>query len=312
MCRASHVLFTNLNAADSEFMFQSISTMNPASLSLSSQSSSLPYEDRRADANRSWTSASKVPEVAIAFWVIKIAATTLGETGGDALSMTMKFGYALSTVIFLVFFLVAVTAQIKAKSFHRFLYWTVIVATTTVGTTLADFTDRSLGVGYLGGSLILFGLLILVLGLWRVSAGSISFRDITSPKVEMFYWTTILFSNTLGTALGDWLADTQGVGFENGAFVFAGALTAVAAAYFFTKISRTLLFWTAFILTRPLGATLGDLLTKPHENGGLNLSRISSSLVIAAFMVICILLSSRQAGQHPGGDGKSTRPADHS
>lgn len=293
-------------------MIQSISTMNPTSLSFSSQSSSLPYDDRRADSNRSWATASKVPEVAIAFWIIKIAATTLGETGGDALSMTMKFGYALSTVIFLVFFLVAVTAQIKAKSFHRFLYWTVIVATTTVGTTLADFTDRSLGVGYLGGSLILFGLLMLVLGLWRVSAGSISFRDITSPKVEMFYWTTILFSNTLGTALGDWLADTQGVGFENGALVFAGALTAVAAAYFFTKISRTLLFWTAFILTRPLGATLGDLLTKPHENGGLNLSRISSSLVIAAFMVICILLSSRQAGQHPGGDGKSTRPADHS
>jgi uncharacterized membrane-anchored protein len=293
-------------------MIQSISTMNETSLSFSSQSSSLPYGDRRADTNRSWTSASKVPEVAIAFWIIKIAATTLGETGGDALSMTMKFGYALSTVIFLVFFLVAVAAQIKAKSFHRFLYWTVIVATTTVGTTLADFTDRSLGVGYLGGSLILFGLLMLILGLWRVSAGSISFRDITSPKVEMFYWTTILFSNTLGTALGDWLADTQGVGFENGAFVFAGALTAVAAAYFFTKISRTLLFWTAFILTRPLGATLGDLLTKPHENGGLNLSRISSSLVIAAFMVICILLSSRQAGQHPGGNGKSTRPADHS
>jgi uncharacterized membrane-anchored protein len=293
-------------------MIQSISTMNPTSLSFSSRSSSLPYGDRRADANRSWTSASKVPEVAIAFWIIKIAATTLGETGGDALSMTMKFGYALSTVIFLVFFLVAVTAQIKAKSFHRFLYWTVIVATTTVGTTLADFTDRSLGVGYLGGSLILFGLLMAVLGLWRVSAGSISFRDITSPKVEMFYWTTILFSNTLGTALGDWLADTQGVGFENGAFVFAGALTAVAAAYFFTKISRTLLFWTAFILTRPLGATLGDLLTKPHENGGLNLSRISSSLVIAAFMVICILLSSRHAGQHPGGDGKPTRSADHS
>jgi uncharacterized membrane-anchored protein len=293
-------------------MIQSISTMNPTSLSFSSQSSSLPYEDRRADANRSWTAASKVPEVAIAFWIIKIAATTLGETGGDALSMTMKLGYALSTVIFLVFFLVAVAAQIKAKSFHRFLYWTVIVATTTVGTTLADFTDRSLGVGYLGGSLILFGLLMAVLGLWRVLAGSISFRDITSPKVEMFYWTTILFSNTLGTALGDWLADTQGVGFENGAFVFAGALTAVAAAYFFTKISRTLLFWTAFILTRPLGATLGDLLTKPHENGGLNLSRISSSLVIAAFMVICILLSSRQAGQHPGEDGKSMRPTGHS
>ncbi|MFZ0318406.1 MAG: hypothetical protein WAL56_04695 [Candidatus Sulfotelmatobacter sp.] len=258
------------------------------------------YGEERAHASQSWATASKVPQVAIAFWIIKIAATTLGETGGDALSMTMKFGYLLSTLIFLAFFLVAVTAQIKAKSFHRFLYWTVIVATTTVGTTLADFTDRSLGVGYLGGSLILLALVMVVLGLWRTSVGAISFSDITSPKVEMFYWTTILFSNTLGTALGDWLADTEGVGFERGALVFAGALTLVALAYFLTKMSRTFLFWTAFILTRPLGATLGDLLTKPHENGGLNLSRISSSLVIAGFMVVCILLTSHRAGTHPG------------
>src|SRR3984885_470279 len=279
-------------------------TMKTISAAFNLHNSSLPYENERAGESRGWAAASKVPQVAIAFWIIKIAATTLGETGGDALSMTMKFGYALSTVIFLVFFLVAVTAQIKAKSFHRFLYWTVIVATTTVGTTLADFTDRSVGVGYLGGSLILFGLLLLVLGLWRVSAGSISFRDITSPKVEMFYWTTILFSNTLGTALGDWLADTQGVGYERGALVFAGALAIVAAAYFFTSISRTLLFWTAFILTRPLGATLGDLLTKPRADGGLNLSRISSSLVIAAFMILCILLTSRDAGNHPGENEK--------
>jgi uncharacterized membrane-anchored protein len=275
-------------------------TMKITSSVFSLSDSSIPYESEGADRSRVSAAASKVPQVAIAFWIIKIAATTLGETGGDALSMTMKFGYLLSTLIFMVFFIVAVTAQIKAKTFHRFLYWTVIVATTTVGTTMADFTDRSLGVGYAGGSLILLGLLGIVLGLWRYSAGSISFRDITSPKVEIFYWTTILFSNTLGTALGDWLADTQGVGFENGAFVFAGALTLVAAAYFFTKTSRTLLFWAAFILTRPLGATLGDLLTKPHENGGLNLSRISSSLVIAAFMVVCILLTSHRAGTHPG------------
>jgi uncharacterized membrane-anchored protein len=275
-----------------------------SSLNFSLNNSDVPYDTRRAEASVDWVVTSKVPQVALAFWIIKIAATTLGETGGDALSMTMNLGYAVSTLIFLVFFLVAVTAQIKAKSFHRFLYWTVIVATTTMGTTMADFADRSLGIGYAGGSLILFAALLIILGLWRWSAGSISFRDIVSPKVEMFYWTTILFSNTLGTALGDWLADTQGVGFERGALVFAGALAIVAAAYFFTSISRTLLFWTAFILTRPLGATLGDLLTKPRADGGLNLSRISSSLVIAAFMILCILLTSRDAGNHPGENEK--------
>mgnify|MGYP001288034862 CR=1 FL=1 len=273
-------------------------------LTFHSHNAAFDYAGDRASAARSWATSTKVPQIAIAFWIIKIAATTLGETGGDALSMTLKLGYAVSTLIFMVFFIAAVTAQIKAKSFHPFLYWTVIVATTTVGTTLADFTDRSLGVGYTGGSLILLALLMAVLGWWRWSVGSISFRDITSPKVELFYWTTILFSNTLGTALGDWLADTQGVGFERGALVFAGALTLVAGAYFFTSISRTILFWAAFILTRPLGATLGDILTKPHANGGLNLSRITSSLVIAGFMVLCILLTSQKAGQHPGEDQK--------
>jgi uncharacterized membrane-anchored protein len=279
--------------------------MHANSATFSAPDSSLAYSADRAGASRSQAIASKVPQVAIAFWIIKIAATTLGETGGDALSMSMNLGYLLSTAIFMVLFLVAVTAQIKAKSFHRFLYWTVIVATTTVGTTLADFTDRSLGVGYAGGSLILLVLLMAALGLWRWSAGEISFSNITSPKVEIFYWLTILFSNTLGTALGDWLADTEGVGFEKGALVFAGLLTLVATAYFFTSISRTALFWAAFILTRPLGATLGDILTKPAANGGLNLSRIASSLVIAAFMVLCILLTSRQAGGHPGGGKKA-------
>jgi uncharacterized membrane-anchored protein len=278
--------------------------MTTSPLTFGSRDSTVQYVRDRANESRSLAVASKVPQIAIAFWIIKIAATTLGETGGDALSMTMKLGYAVSTLIFMVFFIVAVTAQIKAKSFHRFLYWTVIVATTTVGTTMADFTDRSLGVGYAGGSLILLTLVIGVLGLWRWSAGAISFRNITAPKVEVFYWTTILFSNTLGTALGDWLADTQGMGFERGALVFAAALTLVAMAYFFTSISRTTLFWAAFILTRPLGATLGDILTKPHANGGLNLSRITSSLVIAAFMVLCILLTSQDAGQHPGEDEK--------
>lgn len=280
----------------------SLSLGIPNSLRLSD--STVPYENDGVNSSHISAAASKVPQVALAFWIIKIAATTLGETGGDALSMSLKLGYALSTIIFMACFLVAVTAQIRAKKFHRFLYWTVIVATTTVGTTMADFTDRSLRVGYLGGSLILFAALMIVLALWRVSAGSISFSEITSPKVEMFYWTTILFSNTLGTALGDWLADTEGVGYERGALVFAGALTVVALAYFFTKTSHTFLFWAAFILTRPLGATLGDILTKPLASGGLNLSRISSSLVIAVFMVLCILFTSRKAGQHPGEDLK--------
>ncbi|HEY1462176.1 MAG TPA: hypothetical protein VGF44_02015 [Terriglobales bacterium] len=256
------------------------------------------YNSKSATA--SWISHSKVPQVALAFWIIKIAATTLGETGGDALSMTLNLGYLLSTAIFMVCFIVALFAQVKAKSFHPFLYWTVIVTTTTVGTTMADYADRSLGIGYTGGSLILFAILLLVLGLWRLSAGSISFRNITTPKVEIFYWTTILFSNTLGTALGDFLSDTPGFGYAGGAFVFAGALAVIAGMYFFTKISRTFLFWAAFILTRPLGATLGDLLTKPHANGGLNLSRISSSLVLAAFMIGCIFFTSREAGEHPG------------
>jgi uncharacterized membrane-anchored protein len=253
----------------------------------------------RADNEVSRLATSKVPQIALMFWVIKIAATTLGETGGDALSMSMNLGYLLSTAIFMVCFLVALTFQIKAKTYHTFLYWTVIVTTTTVGTTMADFADRSLGMGYVGGSLILFSMLLIVLGLWRYSVGSISFSDITARKVEIFYWVTILFSNTLGTALGDFLADTSGVGYERGALVFSGALVIIAVLYFSTDISRTFLFWTAFILTRPLGATLGDLLTKPHNHGGLDLSRITSSLVIAAFMVACIFMVGNRAGKHP-------------
>jgi len=244
-------------------------------------------------------SVSKVPEVTLAFWVIKIAATTLGETAGDAVSMTMNLGYAVGSLIFFLFFFVTVAAQVSAKSFHPFLYWAVIVATTTAGTTMADYADRSLGIGYVGGSLILFLILMIVLGTWYFSLGSVSVNNITSPKVEIFYWITILFSNTLGTALGDFLADSSGLGYEGGALVFIGALIMVAIAYYYTNISRTLLFWMAFILTRPLGATLGDLLTKPYANGGLNLSRISSSAVIALFMIACILLTSKRAGNHP-------------
>ena len=248
---------------------------------------------------------SKVPEVTLAFWIIKVAATTLGETGGDALSMTMHLGYALSTVVFFAIFIVTVAAQVSARTFHPFLYWAVIVATTTAGTTMADYADRSLGIGYVGGSLMLLTMLMIVLGLWRFFVGSVSFNHIASRRVETFYWVTILFSNTLGTALGDFFADDSGLGYEGAALVFAGALALIAAAYFCTKVSRTLLFWSAFILTRPLGATVGDLLTKPVAHGGLNLSRISSSLVITAFIVGCILFTSQRAGSHPEGEEQS-------
>jgi uncharacterized membrane-anchored protein len=243
---------------------------------------------------------SKVPEVTLAFWIIKIAATTLGETGGDALSMTMHLGYALSSAVFLALFAVGVAAQVRARSFSPSLYWAVIVATTTAGTTMADFADRSLGVGYVGGSLILLALLVAVLALWRLTLGSISVDHITSPRVESFYWAAILFSNTLGTALGDFLADSSGLGYEGGALVFAAAIALVAGAYFFTRMSRTLLFWTAFILTRPLGATVGDLLTKPHAHGGFDLSRFSSSLLIALFIAACVVFLPQRAGSHPG------------
>ena len=242
---------------------------------------------------------SKVPEVTLAFWIVKVAATTLGETGGDALSMTLNLGYAEASVIFIGFFIIAVAAQVRAGRFHPFLYWAVIVATTTAGTTMADFSDRSLGIGYVGGSLILFAATIAVLAAWRASTGSVSVSHISSPKVEMFYWATILFSNTLGTALGDFLADSSGLGYEGGALVFAAALGVVAALYYFTNVSRTLLFWAAFILTRPLGATVGDVLTKPHQNGGLDLSRFSSSAAIAVFIIVSILMLPQRAGQHP-------------
>jgi uncharacterized membrane-anchored protein len=246
---------------------------------------------------------SKVPEIGLTFWIIKIAGTTLGETGGDALSMSMHLGYAISSAIFFFFFIVAVVAQVFAKSFHPFLYWAVIVATTTAGTTMADFADRSLNIGYIGGSVLLLTLLILVLGLWWFSTGSVSVNYISSRKAEIFYWATILFSNTLGTALGDFFADDSGLGYEGAAIAISGALVLLAAGYLFTSISRTALFWIAFILTRPLGAAVGDLLTKPFANGGLNLNRINSSLIIATFMVVCILLTNQRAGSRPVNQG---------
>jgi uncharacterized membrane-anchored protein len=248
---------------------------------------------------------SKVPEITLTFWVIKIAATTLGETGGDAVSMTMKLGYLVGTAIFATLFLALVAAQIRARTFHPPLYWAVIVATTTVGTTMADFADRSLGIGYPGGVAILVVLVLLSLGIWWRTEGTVSVNRIATPRAESFYWVTILFSNTLGTALGDFLADDGvgfggGLGFEGGSLVFAAAILLIAGAYYTTTISRTLLFWAAFILTRPLGATLGDLLTKPLANGGLNLSRITSSATIAVFIVACIWLLPQRAGARPG------------
>jgi uncharacterized membrane-anchored protein len=245
------------------------------------------------------THTSKVPAVTLAFWIVKILATTLGETAGDTLSMQFGLGYLVSTGIFFAFFAVVVAAQVSARSFHRFLYWAVILATTMVGTTMADFADRSLGIGYIGGSLILFVLVMASLAAWWAAVGTISVQTITSPKAELFYWLTILCSNTLGTALGDFTSDDSGLGYHGSALLFLGLLAILAAAYFWTALSHTLLFWAAFILTRPLGAALGDSLTKPAADGGLDLSRLDSSLLILAVMIVAIALTSRRAGDHP-------------
>ncbi len=242
---------------------------------------------------------SKVPEVTLAFWIIKIAATTLGETGGDSVTMTLNWGYLDGTAIFVGLLLVLVVAQIFAKGFHPLLYWATIVASTTFGTTMADFADRSLGIGYTGGSTLLFSCLIVVLGLWYWSEGTISVNTVRTPKVEAFYWAAITFSQTLGTALGDWMADTGGLGYGGGAVVFAAGLAVIAGLYFWSSVSRVLLFWAAFILTRPLGATVGDFLDKPKKLGGLALSRPLASAVIAAFIILCLFLLPQRAGRHP-------------
>ena len=231
---------------------------------------------------------SKVPEVTLIFWIIKIFATTLGETGGDALSMSLNLGYLLSTGIFAVIFIAAVGVQILAKRFHPSVYWTTIIATTTLGTTLADFADRSLGIGYAGGTALLLALLIASLVAWQRLLGSVAVDTVNSPKSEMFYWMTIMFSQTLGTALGDWLADTAGLGYGGGAAVFGVMLAVIAAAYYRTAISHTVLFWAAFILTRPLGAVVGDFLDKPVSDGGLALSRYSASVTLFALIVLFI------------------------
>ncbi|MEQ1506035.1 MAG: hypothetical protein ABMB14_27635 [Myxococcota bacterium] len=245
-------------------------------------------------------SLSKVPEVTLTFWVIKILATTLGETGGDAVSMTLDLGYAVGSAIFFAVFAVAVFTQVRAKAFHPYLYWAVVVATTTLGTTMADFATRSMGIGYTGGSAILFALLIASLAVWRFSEGSVAVDTVNTPRVEAFYWGTILFSQTLGTALGDWVADTNDFGYENGAIVFGAGLAVVAALMYFTKVSRTVLFWSAFILTRPLGATLGDLLDKPVDHGGFAIGRFAASAGLAVAMLACLLLLPQKAGDHPG------------
>ncbi len=241
------------------------------------------------------TALSKVPEVTLLFWIMKITATTLGETGGDAVSMSMNLGYLVGTGIFAAVFLAAAAAQIKAKRFHPVPYWTTIVATTTVGTTLADFADRSLGIGYAGGTTLLLALLAASLIAWYCSTGSVSVNTVSSPKVEMFYWITIMFSQTLGTALGDWTADTAGLGYGGGALVYSGLLALMVAAYRWTNISRTALFWGAFVLTRPLGAVLGDLLDKPLDQGGMALSRYTASIVLMVSISACILLFPHRA-----------------
>jgi uncharacterized membrane-anchored protein len=240
---------------------------------------------------------SKVPEITFLFWMLKIAATTLGETGGDAVSMSLNLGYLLGTAIFAAVFFVAVYTQIKWKHFHPVLYWLTIIATTTVGTTLADFADRSLGIGYAGGSSLLFGLLMASLFVWYKTLGSVSVYTVVSARQEIFYWVTIMFSQTLGTALGDWAADSAGLGYAIAAAVFGALLVLIFCAYMWTNFSRTVLFWAAFILTRPLGAALGDFLDKPIDAGGLDLSRFSASLVLFLFMAACIAIFPQKAAQ---------------
>jgi uncharacterized membrane-anchored protein len=244
-------------------------------------------------------SMNKVAQVTLAFWIMKICATTLGETGGDLLSMTLNLGYAVSTAVFFGLFLMTLIAQVTSRSYHPLMYWAVIISTTTAGTTMSDYLDRSAGLGYIGGSLLLVAILISILAAWRLALGSLSVDKIDNPRAEIFYWVTILFSNTLGTALGDFLADETGLGlgYEGGALVIIAVLAVIGAAYLLTSVSRTLLFWLAFILTRPLGATLGDILTKTREQGGLDLGTIGSSIVLGIFLVACIFFLTRNRPQ---------------
>lgn len=252
---------------------------------------------------------SKVPPVTLAFWLVKICATTVGETGGDALSMTLKFGYAASTLIFFGFFVVALAAQVISKKYHPVWYWLVVVATTTVGTTTSDYLDRTAGLGYIKSSIVEFAAVVLVLVMWHFTTGRIEYEHIASRRNEVFYWITILISNTLGTALGDFVASDTGLGFEKGALVFAALIAMVALFHYFTNISNAILFWAAYVLTRPLGATVGDTLTKPHNEGGLELGRITSSLTIAVIMIVLISVTSLRKVQRVEGAGPGDRLA---
>lgn len=245
-----------------------------------------------ASNNGAWL-LSKVPQATLIFWIVKICATTVGETGGDALSMTLNLGYAVSTLIFLAFFVVTLAAQVWSRRFHPLIYWMVVVATTTVGTTTSDYLDRTLGLGYVISSVFLLGGVIAVLIAWRMTTGAIASDKVVTRRDEVFYWLTILVSNTLGTALGDFTATTTGLGFETGALIFMGLLALVAAAHFWTRTPQAILFWAAYVLTRPLGATLGDTLTKPHVQGGLALGRFASTAAIAVVMVIIVTATSR-------------------
>jgi len=244
--------------------------------------------------------ASKVPAVTLGFWLIKILATTLGETGGDTVSMTMNLGYLIGTAIFLTVLVALVWWQVAATRFHPFLYWATIIASTTAGTTMADFATRSLGIGYTGGSALLLGCVLASLIVWHRTLGSISVDTVREPKAELFYWITITFSQTLGTALGDWTADTGNLGYIGAAGIFAGLLVVLALLYYLTSASRVLLFWAAFILTRPLGAAVGDFLDKPLDHGGLAFSRPLASAVLAAAILLLIVVLPQRAGEHPG------------
>lgn len=255
--------------------------------------------DMAHDTSTLHSDLAKVPAVTLGFWLIKILATTLGETGGDTVSMTMNLGYLVGTAIFLGLLVLLVWWQVRAKRFHPFLYWATIIASTTAGTTMADYATRSLGIGYTGGSLLLLGLVLSSLYAWHRSLGTISVESVHEPRAETFYWITITFSQTLGTALGDWTADTGGLGYLGAAAIFGAMLAVLAGLYFLTRTSRVLLFWAAFILTRPLGAAVGDFLDKPIEKGGLDFSRPLASMVLASAILALILILPQRAGQHP-------------
>lgn len=256
--------------------------------------------------NRHAEALPKVPALTLGFWVIKILATTLGETAGDTVSMTMNLGYIIGTAIFATLLVVLVWWQMRARTFQPWLYWATIIASTTAGTTMADYATRSMGIGYTGGSALLLGCVLMSLLVWHRATGSISVTTVQSSKTEMFYWITITFSQTLGTALGDWAADTGGLGYLGGAVLFGAGLLALLALYFWTKASRVFLFWAAFILTRPLGATVGDFLDKPLDRGGLDFSRPLASLVLAVAIAALILLLPQRAGKHPESKNKTT------